>query len=353
MGNAPSKDVKNPRGESKDPLFDFVDTLPWPVIVMRDDGQVVHVTNKVIRKKDIFPIRHSSSLQVLFPEYFAVLRGSKRWLVPQEAELTRQGPQSAIHERIILRRVPSGSYLIVLDETRLHTLEISNVQTARLAALGFMVAGVCHELSNPLASIHSMVQILKSDKNIEPGLMKKGLINISSNVKRLLDVSRRLLNFSRVGDEPRVTFPIDESIEEAFAAVRQECDTQHVDIVFERDPGALVLGNPSHMQEVFVNIFENAIQAMAGAGKIVVNTGRKEGRVVVTIRDTGPGIPKEAMPRLFEPFYTTKPAGRGTGLGLAISNDIMREHEGSIEAANNDDTGACFFLDLPLYKEKS
>jgi signal transduction histidine kinase len=277
-----------------------------------------------------------------------------RWLVPQEAELTRQLPNGIVHERIVLCRVLTGAYLIVQDQTWLRTLEISNIQTARLAALGFMVAGVCHEVSNPLTSIYSMVQILRSDKKKESGLLDKGLSNIATNVTRLLDISRRLLNFGRVGDEPRSAFPVDASIKEAFAVIRQDRGAEHIELEFEPDPGAVIFGSISQMQEVFVNIFDNAIQAMDGVGKLSVKTQRNDReRIIVVIRDTGPGIPGEAMPRLFEPFFTTKPAGRGTGLGLAISNEILREHNGLIEAENNADAGACFRVDLPLYKENS
>ena len=335
-------------------LFGFVDDLPWPVIVIRDDGQVIRVAGEVAGRKTMLESKEQASFEALFPEYFSTLRGSVCWLVPQEAEVTRQLPNGVVHERIVLRRISTGSYLIVLDQTKLRTLEISNVQTTRLAALGFMVAGVCHEMGNPLASIHSMVQILNSHNEVEPDLLNKGLTNIAAGVRRLLNISSRLLNFGRVGEEPQCAFPVDESIEEAFAIMRRDRRAEYFDLEFERDPGALIFGNISQMQEVFINIFENAFQAMNGVGKLHVKTQRTGGmRIIITIRDTGPGIPNEAMPRLFEPFFTTKPTGHGTGLGLAISREILCEHDGLIVAQNNANAGACFCIDLPLHREKS
>ena len=335
-------------------LFGFADDLPWPVIVIRDDGQVIRVTGEVAGIKAKLEISGRASFETLFPEYFSTLRGSVCWLVPQEAELTRQLPDGVVHERIVLRRSSLGSYLIVLDQTKLRTLEISNVQTTRLAALGFMVAGVCHEMGNPLASIHSMAQILNSHNEMEPDLLTKGLTNIAAGVKRLLNISSRLLNFGRVGEEPRCAFPVDAPIEEAFAVMRHDRRAEYLDLEFERDPGAVIFGSISQMQEVFINIFENAFQAMNGVGKLHVKTQRTGGmRIIITIRDTGPGIPNEAMQRLFEPFFTTKPTGHGTGLGLAISREILYEHDGLIVAENNVDAGACFCIDLPLYREKS
>ena len=335
-------------------LFSFVDGLPWPVIVIRDDGQVIRVTGEVAGRKSALEIKESPSFEALFPEYFSILRGSVRWLVPQETELIRRLPDGVVYERIVLRRISAGSYLIVLNQTKLRTLEISNVQTRRLAALGFMIAGVCHEIGNPLASIRSMVQILNSHNAMEPDLLGKGLTNIAAGVKRLLDISGRLLNFGRVGEEPRCAFPVDASIEEALAIIRQDRRAEYLDLEFERDPGAVIFGSISQMQEVFVNIFENALHAMNGVGKLRVKTQRTDGmRILITIRDTGPGIPNEAIKRLFEPFFTTKPAGHGTGLGLAISREILYEHDGLIGAENNADAGAFFRIELPLYKEKS
>ena len=335
-------------------FFDFVDDLPWPVIVIRDDGQVIRITREVAGRKATHDIKECASFETLFPEYFLTLRGSGCWQVPQEAELTRQLSDGVVHERIVLRRISTGSYLIVLDQTKLRTLEISNVQTTRLAALGFMVAGVCHEMGNPLASIHSMVQILNSHNEMKPDLLNKGLTNIAAGVKRLLNISSRLLNFGRVGEEPRYAFQLDAPIEGAFAIIKNDRRAQYLDLEFERDPGAVVFGSISQMQEVFINIFENAFQAMNGVGKLLVKMQRtSEMRIIVTIRDTGPGIPNEAMQRLFEPFFTTKPAGYGSGLGLAIIREILCEHDGLIMAENNADAGACFCIDLPLYREKS
>ncbi|KAF3999527.1 sensor histidine kinase [Glaciimonas immobilis] len=332
-------------------LFSFADGLPWPVIVISGDGHVIRVTRDIPGLEDAHQTNERSNLAALFPEYFSILRGSVRWLVPQEAELTRQLTNGIVHERIILCRVLTGAFLIIQDQTWLRTLEISNVQTARLAALGFMVAGVCHEVSNPLTSIYSIVQILRSDEKKESGFLDKGLKSIATNVTRLLGISRRLLNFGRVGDEQRSTFPVDEAIKEAFVIIRQDAGAQDVSLEFEPDPDAVIFGSINQMQQVFVNIFDNAIQAMRGVGKLSVKTLRSDGeRITVWICDTGPGISEEALPRLFEPFFTTKQTSRGSGLGLTISHEILREHNGLIEAKNNADAGACFCVDLPLYK---
>lgn len=339
-------------------LFQFVDELPWPVIVISDDGQVMRVTRELqdngLRQGTGF----GSSFEALFPEYFSVLKGDVRWRVAQEVEVSRQLVEGTVRERLILRRFSNeafhATYLIVVDQTKLRMLETTNAQTVRLAALGFMMAGVCHEVSNPLTSIHSMIQILRSDKSIDHDLLDRGLNNIAANVKRLLDISRRLVNFGRVGDEPRAAFAIETVIEEAFAVIGQDRRREQVKFNLAAGNKALVFGSSSQMQEVFVNIFENALQSMNDVGTLSVRTWSQmeNEQVIVTISDTGPGIPFDVLPKIFDPFFTTKSVGRGTGLGLAISQEIVREHDGSIIGYNNPDGGACFRIELPTYKEK-
>lgn len=340
---------------SVDVLPRFLDSLPWPVILLDEDGRVTSVNSEMSLRRGVgHQILGKATLEELFPEYYSALSGDVRWLTPQEVEITRRLPEGVVNERVWLRRVPGGACLVILDQTKLRAPERADVQTARLAALGFMVAGVCHEVSNPLAAIHSMVQILRSEQNITNDVLEKGLLNIAANVKRVLDISRRLVDFGRVGDEPRAAFAVDLAIDEALVVLRQNWRPDDIAIDLEPDPKAVVFGNIGQLQEVFSNIFLNAIQAMEGHGRIVVTTRRiASEQVEVVIRDTGPGIPPEIIPRLLEPFFTTKPAGRGTGLGLAISNEIVCEHGGEIRAENNADKGASFYVALPLYRKQS
>lgn len=340
---------------SGDLLSQVIDSLPWLVIMLDEEGRVTSVNSEVSLRHEIGEQSlGKATLEELFPEYYLALNGNVPWLTSQDAEITRRLPNGVVHQRIWLRRIPGGACLVIVDQTKLPPLEHADIQTARLAALGFMVAGVCHEVSNPLTAIHSMVQILRSEQNISHDVLEKGLLNIAANVKRVLDISRRLVDFGRVGDEPRAAFPVDLSIDEALVVLRQTWRSEDIAFDLEPDPKAMVFGSKGQMQEVFSNIVLNAIQAMEGRGRIVVTTRRvAPEQVEVVIRDTGPGIPPEILPRLFEPFFTTKPAGRGTGLGLAISNEIVREHGGEIRAQNNADKGASFYVALPLYRKRS
>jgi C4-dicarboxylate-specific signal transduction histidine kinase len=225
----------------------------------------------------------------------------------------------------------------------------ADVQTQRLAALGFMVAAVCHDVSNPLAAIHSMLQILQSKRGVSAQTMAKGLASIASNIDRVLAITRKLGHFSRVGTEAASPIAIDSAMEAAAMLLRHSEQAPEVALTYRGSPAAMVRARRGELEEVLFNILLNAAQAMRGQGRIEAEARPlAQGTVVLAIRDTGPGIAAEHLPRLFEPFFTTKPAGEGTGLGLAISYEIVHELGGDIRAGNHPQGGACFELELPL-----
>ena len=226
--------------------------------------------------------------------------------------------------------------------------ETINAQTQRLAALGFMVAGICHEVSNPLAAAHSMLQILQSKRGITPDTLEKGLASISANVARVLAITRKLGDFSRVGADPPVAVGVDAAMEEALALLRHGAHSCGVRVQYRGAPEARVMARPGNLQQVFFNIVQNAAQAVASDGAIDAETIVGERTVRINICDSGPGIRADLLPRVFEPFFTTKASGNGTRLGLAISYEIAHELGGTIEASNRPEGGACFDVVLPL-----
>ena len=221
-------------------------------------------------------------------------------------------------------------------------------QMQRLASLGFMLAGVCHEVSNPLAAVHSMVQILQSRRGVSAETLEKGLASIAENIARVHGITRKLGDFSRVtGDAPQAQ-PIDAAVREAIGLLRHNRWGEHVEVAYEGVPDAFTRARPGELQQVLCNLLLNGAQAVAGRGRIQVSTapaGTERWRVVV--HDDGPGIAPENLQRIFEPFFTTKPPGDGTGLGLAISYEIVQELGGSLTAANHPEGGACLELLLP------
>lgn len=217
-------------------------------------------------------------------------------------------------------------------------------QTQRLASLGFMVASVCHEVSNPLAAVSSMLQILQSKRGVTPETMEKGLASIAANVARVVAITKKLGDYSRVGGEAPAPLAIDEAVE---AAAELLSHREGVQIDYQGAPGVTILARPGELEQVVFNVFLNAAQAMQGDGRIETWTRKEKDRIVLAIRDTGPGIAPEHLERVFDPFFSTKPPGEGSGLGLAISYELVHGMGGSIRAANDPRGGALFEIVLP------
>jgi len=258
-----------------------------------------------------------------------------------------------LHANAGMRTAPSGARetsslsLGGIGDCTLTIVRPVDTQTQRLAALGFMLAGVCHEVSNPLAAIHSMLQILQSKRGVSRETLDKGLASINGNIARVLAITRKLGDFSRVGGEPPVPVSIDGAIEAATVLLRHSDQAPGVTLDY-RKAGGMVLARPGQLEQVLFNLLLNAAQAMRGEGAIDVQVRREGVSAVIAIRDRGPGIAPEHLPRVFEPFFSTKPAGEGVGLGLAICNEIANELGGAMHAYNHPQSGACFELTLPL-----
>lgn len=332
----------------RETLVPFADAVPWPVIVVDEPGNVIYL-NAVMRATGReLPVAGSRAFEKLFPDFAARLSGDPCWLTQQETVVSRNvSPILQIHERVWVRRLPKGACLIVMDETHLNHLESAHAQTARLASLGFMLASVSHEISNPLAAVHSILQVLQSRNEKSPETLEKGLRNIASSVRRILAITRKLNGFARVGNQPATAFPVDTAIEEAATSFGYDSLGESTELLHERNDAAWVFGQADQLHQIFHNIFLNAAQAMHGVGSISVKTSVFPQTIEITIRDTGPGLAPEVRSRVFDPFFTTKPSGEGTGLGLAISHEIAHEHSGSIRADNHPDGGAEFIVTLP------
>jgi two-component system, NtrC family, sensor kinase len=333
----------------KQVLVPFADAVPWPAIIVDEAGNVLHLNPPMQQRGVRLDAAEDRTFGAMFPEYLAALSGEVPWLTPQDVPVTLSGGPTPVHERLWVRRLPKGACIIVSDETRLRDLEMGHAQTARLASLGFMLASVSHEIGNPLAAIHSMLQILQSKRGVSPDTMERGLANIAASVRRLTAISRKLNSFSRVGDDLPAAFAVDAAIEEAAALFGYDSLGEAIELVHHRDPQAVVYGHAGQLQQVFHNLFLNAAQAMKGRGTIVVLVSHEGNVAHVSVRDTGPGLPSGAANKVFEPFYTTKRNGEGTGLGLAISLEIIQEHQGTIRADTHAEGGAQFHVCLPLH----
>jgi signal transduction histidine kinase len=334
---------------SQDALHELLSQLLWPALLTDHAGIITAMNPAWSTWAPSSNAGVGRSLQDALPEYWPALNDKVPWLRPQTLEVVRETPGGKAHERVLVHPLETGACIIVVDESRLRELELAHRQMGRLASMGFMLASVCHEVANPLATVQSTLQVLQSQSRIPPAGLQNALANLASNVGRVLAITRRLNAFSRVDDESPVCFNVDFAIDEALAFFRQDRWGANVQIERRADPEGIVLGYPGRLQQVFFNIFMNAAQAMQGRGAISAVTRLvAERSVEVTITDTGPGIAPENLPRVFEAFFSTKAAGEGTGLGLAICYEIVHEHGGEIRVENAPPRGASFIISLPF-----
>jgi two-component system, NtrC family, sensor kinase len=328
-------------------LTAFFDALPWPALMLDECGHVTFINREMQRTGATLDAGADTRLAALFPEYHAALRGSPPWLAPQTATIRRTEHGAPVCERLSLHPLPFGACLFVIGQPD-SADGLQDAQLARLASLGFMVAGVCHELANPLTAISSTVQLLRASPACPPALLEKGLANIANNVQRMLNISRKLNDFSRADHNVRATLGLRTIVDDAVSSLRHDNAMRAIDVDCSIGDDAVVRGDSGQLQQVFCNVFMNAAQAMDGRGQLFISAMRPTpNSIEIAIRDAGPGISEPDLARLFEPFFTTKPVGQGTGLGLAISNEIVLSHGGSMRATNDARGGACFYIRLP------
>lgn len=225
------------------------------------------------------------------------------------------------------------------------------VQEKKLASLGVLTSGIAHQLNNPLNNISTSCQILREEGVVrEDEFTRELLDNIYHEVLRSRDIVKGLLEFSRVTDFSLKPVSLDAVVERSLRLVASQLPAG---IETERDipAGLLVPMDAQRMQEVFLNLFINAMQAMTPPGRISVRAeaDAARGQAVIRVADTGTGIKPEHLGRIFDPFYTLKEVGKGTGLGLSIVFGIIKKHGGTIVAENRQDgPGAVFTIRLPL-----
>ncbi len=225
------------------------------------------------------------------------------------------------------------------------------IQSEKLASMGQLAAGVAHEINNPLGTVLLYADLMHRDLP-EGDPRRQDLRLILDEARRCKGIVQALLNFARQNKVLAQVTDINRLCRETAAEVEKLPLFAGVQIALELDPALPeVHADPAQVRQVFLNLFNNAAEAMPGGGTITVSTRRVaaggEG-VEISIADTGCGIPDENLPKLFTPFFTTKPIGKGTGLGLAISYGIVKMHRGSIDVQSKVGLGTTFIIRLPL-----
>jgi len=221
-------------------------------------------------------------------------------------------------------------------------------QTNRLAAIGQLAGGMAHEINNPLSVILGFTQILiRETKDGDPSCTP--LKSIEQEARRCSKMVKDLLTFARIEKTFFKLSNINSIIEDALYLIKTRAKTQNIEILvnFSENIPEIAL-NSNQIQQVIINLCNNAIDAMPQGGKIAITTKKLEKEVEITVSDTGTGISEEVKKHLFEPFFTTKEVGKGAGLGLSLVYEIVKKHNGSIEVESESNKSAAFKIKLPI-----
>ncbi len=234
------------------------------------------------------------------------------------------------------------------DIEQLRQLNEQLIRTEKLAAMGTLAAGVAHEVNNPLASISSLIQMLQSKQNIDADTTDK-LKLVSAQIQRISQVTGDMMNFARVRPAAKIYLDVEKVIKTSLRLASFDKSFQNLKLETDFDKNLpKVLGDFDQLEQVFLNLFLNARDAMPEGGELLVTTIFDKDFINIEISDNGAGIDESNFKQIFDPFFTTKQTGQGTGLGLAVCYGIITAHGGKINFFPNKTSGATFLISLPI-----
>ena len=241
------------------------------------------------------------------------------------------------------------------DITEWKNVQRQIAQSEKLAAIGQLAAGVMHEINNPLATIGACCEAVSAVAHDAPEAVQAGISEyvkiMDAEVQRCKHIVEGLLDMSRPRSGARATTDVNKVVEDTLFLLKHHERFKRIAIKRELAEGLpSVVGNGEQLIQVFMALMLNAMDAMDARGTLTVSTSKSAERadeVVIALSDTGKGIPRQDIQKIFEPFYTTKPQGRGTGLGLSICYSIVSDHRGRIEVDSELGRGSTFRVILP------
>jgi signal transduction histidine kinase len=233
-------------------------------------------------------------------------------------------------------------------------MEKQMLQTEKIASLGRLVAGIAHEINNPIGIMLGYSQVLL--KELEPN--SRHYEDMKTMEKQALSCKKiveDLLNFSRTEKRVNIEVDVNANIKEALSLVTKHFSKRNISIVFEAGPDSpRIMGDPNKLHQLFLNLAMNAVDAMQDGGRLTISAGiidsESERMVEVIFKDTGCGINQDDIGRIFDPFFTTKEVGKGTGLGLSVSYGIVKDHKGEISVESEVGKGSAFHIVFPAVK---
>jgi two-component system NtrC family sensor kinase len=240
----------------------------------------------------------------------------------------------------------SGRIFVFEDVTEKTNIQNQLITAEKMASVGLLAAGIAHEINTPLTGISSYCQfLLDNPNNAENGEL---VTKINDQVLRANKIIRTLLDFSRQKGQQPLPINLNKVIEESLALVEHKLKRKNVvfkkEIIFQNS----FYGFPTRLQQLFINLFINAIDALNNEGQISIRGEETSEQITIHFKDNGRGIREKLLEKIFDPFFTTKEIGKGTGLGLSIVYSIVKEHYGNIEVHSKVDLGTTFIITFPV-----
>ncbi len=247
---------------------------------------------------------------------------------------------------------PYGTIIVFEDITEKISLQQQLLTSEKLASIGLLSAGVAHEINTPLTGISSYVQILqkKLSKSPHSQILKK----IDTQTEKVARIVKNLLNFSRSPSKSSF-YKVDlrESLRTIISLIDYKLKDMNINLDLNLSHIRPIWAQEDRLQQVFINIIINAIDAMPTGGTLKIGLSQVDNLAVIKIEDTGRGIKVQHLPQIFDPFFTTKGIGKGTGLGLSISYAIIKEHEGQLTVESEKGKGSLFIISIPMDLDKT
>ncbi len=267
--------------------------------------------------------------------------------------LTKTGQEMVLEATMRIQRIgrqPTGLHFIARDITRRHELELRLRRHEKLSTIGQLVAGVAHELNNPLTSIIGYASLLQQSDPPQP--YRHDLEVIFRQAERAGLIVKDLLTFARNIELETAPTDLNQTITSSLLLMKPQLKKLKIQVTTKLSTDLpQTMADRHQLEQVFVNLITNSIQALDGVRgprRLNIATGYQNNAILITFSDNGPGVPELILPRIFDPFFSTKQVGQGTGLGLSICFGIVSEHKGRIWAEKNQPQGVTFFVELPV-----
>ena len=335
--------VQNSLNESLKTLETLFESITQPIALLSKNG-IPEITNQVFKN-----FKNKENFKELIKKVFEEKKVHQELITSQDGKYYQLSLYPVFDEKGEVIKVVQ----LIEDITEQKKMEEQLILTEKLAAVGHLAAGLAHEINNPLSGLLLMVKNLQ--KNYLSEQEKTYHLNLmESALHRIQRIIKDLLNFSRSSELRPEKISINQLLEEVLELSSYLIKKENIKVIKDFEPSLPeICVDPEKMEQVFLNLLLNAIQAMENSEDktLTIKTFYQGEKVFISFQDTGPGIPEEFVTKIFDPFFTTKPPGRGTGLGLTVSLAIVKNHRGNLLLEKHKG-GAIFTIELPIAFKK-